>query len=192
MLAILACSIFALMAIILKFMTLTQGRIVPAKLASEIQGVSEKTDVVTMSRLETECEKGETALARLGAVALKKGMDINETKEAVQTAARAEVVRMTAGLAVLDVVVTIAPLLGLLGTASGLVIVFQDLGAADNNVAIAKGIAVALNTTIAGVAVAVPSVIAHSFFSRKIETMSTNLEILLGHLVAMVKQEGKA
>ena len=51
-----------------------------------------------------------------------------ELKEAVQSSAREEIVKLHAGLPVLDVVITIAPLLGLLGTASGLVVVFGNSG----------------------------------------------------------------
>lgn len=114
-----------------------------------------------------------------------------EVKEAVQSSAREEVVKMHAGLAVLDVVITIAPLLGLLGTASGLVIIFGgtgDLVSGANNAKIAAGIARALGTTIAGLVVAVPSVVAHSYFSRKIETMAARLEVLLSLVVSACHQ----
>ena len=78
---------------------------------------------------------------------------------------------MNAGLPILDVVITVAPLLGLLGTASGLVLIFgntEDLTSGANNAKIGAGIARALGTTIAGMVVAVPSVVAHSYFTGKI------------------------
>lgn len=80
--------------------------------------------------------------------------------------------------------ITIAPLLGLLGTVSGLVNVFSNLGDSADHGAIAIGIAEALNTTIAGLAIAVPTVVAHSFFMKKIEKMGVRMEILLGGLLA--------
>jgi biopolymer transport protein ExbB len=191
MLAILACSLLSFVVIVLKLLNLSRSRIVPHELAAQVEALDDHTDVMSFSRLTSDFEKGETTLARLGAVAVgKDGGNAEELKEAVQTSAREEVVRMTSGLAVLDVVVTIAPLLGLLGTASGLVVVFKDLGTVDNHVAIAKGIARALSTTIAGVAVAVPSVVAHSFYSRKIEKMSARLEVLLGHLISINRRNG--
>jgi len=191
MLAILACSLLAFVVIVLKLLNLSRSRIVPDDLAAQVEALDDHTDVMTFSRLTADFDKGETTLARLGAVAVGKGGgNAEELKAAVQTSAREEVVRMTSGLAVLDVVVTIAPLLGLLGTASGLVVVFKDLGTVDNHVAIAKGIARALSTTIAGVAVAVPSVIAHSFYSRKIEKMSARLEVLLGRLISINRRNG--
>jgi biopolymer transport protein ExbB len=52
-----------------------------------------------------------------------------------------------------------------------------------NTQIIAQGIAVALNTTIFGLAITVPCVIAQSFFNRKIESFTTELEMLLSKLV---------
>ena len=76
-----------------------------------------------------------------------------ENIQAVETRARHEVVRLEAGLVVLEVVVGIAPLLGLLGAVSGLVNVFANFGASssiNDPRGIAKGISEALTTTIVG------------------------------------------
>ena len=72
--------------------------------------------------------------------------------EAVQTRARHEVARLESGLIILEITTGIAPLLGLLGTLSGLVGIFAAIGT--DPVAVARGIAEALNTTIVGLAVA--------------------------------------
>ena len=85
-------------------------------------------------------------------------------------------------------VITIAPLLGLLGTASGLVVVFANVGGDADQASIGQGIAMALNTTVAGLAVAVPTVIAHSHFSRKIELMAARLEVLMGKVTSACHQ----
>ena len=106
--------------------------------------------------------------------------------EAVQSNAREEILRMQVGIAMLEVVITIAPLLGLLGTASGLVVVFGGLGETADHVAIARGIGRALNTTIVGLAIALPCVIAHSYFSRRIERLSARMEVLMGRLLVAV------
>jgi biopolymer transport protein ExbB len=72
--------------------------------------------------------------------------------------------------------------LGLLGTASGLVAIFQGLGDTADHLAIARGIAIALNTTIFGLAIAVPCVVAHGYFTRRIEVLTARLESLLADL----------
>jgi biopolymer transport protein ExbB len=101
---------------------------------------------------------------------------------AVEASAREESSRLHAGIGVLDIVITVAPLLGLLGTASGLVTIFQGIGDTADQSAIARGIAIALNTTILGLAIAVPCVVAHGYFTRRIEVLTARLESLLADL----------
>ena len=99
---------------------------------------------------------------------------------------REQMVKLENGMGVLEVVITISPLLGLLGTVSGLVSVFATLGGSGDSgdpALIAAGIAVALNTTIAGLVVAVVMVIVHSYFSRRLERIAARLEVIAGHLL---------
>ncbi|MDB4144023.1 MotA/TolQ/ExbB proton channel family protein [Akkermansiaceae bacterium] len=180
------CSIAALTVIILKALTLTKLRVLPDRLGAEVEKFEDHLEADTLGDLQDEFAKGENSLARLCTVALcNAGRTQGEVQEAVQSSAREEIVRMNSGMPVLEVVITIAPLLGLLGTASGLVTVFADLDDKDN---IGRGIATALSTTIVGIAIAVPSVIAQSYFSRKIETLSARLEVLLGRVVSACHQ----
>ena len=61
---------------------------------------------------------------------------------------------------------------------------FANVGQGADPAKVGQGIAMALNTTVAGLVVAVPTVIAHSHFNRKIETMAARLEVLMGKVVA--------
>ena len=110
----------------------------------------------------------DSSLARIARVALQhlRGPR-SENIEAVETRARHEMVILERGLIVLEIITGIAPLLGLIGAVSGLVHVFSHLGlgtgAADTK-AIALGIAEALNATVFGLSIAVPTLIAFSYF----------------------------
>ena len=192
MAVIVACSFVALAVIVYKLLTLTRTRILPDGLAGDVERIESHLENGTVKELQGQIEGGETALARLCGVAFQHAdRTQGEAQEAVQSSAREEIVKMHAGLPILDVVITIAPLLGLMGTASGLVVVFGnsgDLGESADHAKIAAGIARALGTTIAGLVVAVPSVVAHSYFSRKIETMAARLEVLLGRVVSACHQ----
>jgi biopolymer transport protein ExbB len=97
---------------------------------------------------------------------------------------------MERGLFLLEIVVGAAPLLGLLGTVTGLVRVFSGMPA-DSGVpdpgAFSEGIAMALLTTIIGLAIAIPSLVGHAFLSRIVQKRSTELDWLTERLVDATK-----
>jgi biopolymer transport protein ExbB len=133
-------------------------------------------------------ENDQSSLARIVRVALQHlRSPRSENVEAVQTRARHEMVILEKGLIVLEVIVGIAPLLGLIGAVSGLVHVFSHLGlssGASDTRQIALGIAEALNATVFGLSIAVPTLVAFSYFSKKVEVMSVEMETLVVELIA--------
>ena len=100
--------------------------------------------------------------------------------DALQTAARHEIVRLERGLVVLEIIVGIAPLLGLVGTIAGMMTLFGDIGVTGLNDAarLAKGIALILNATFMGLLIAIPSLIFWSYFSKKVEVFAVEMEAL--------------
>ena len=101
-----------------------------------------------------------------------------EAIESVQIRARHEIARLEAGLVFLEITTGISPLLGLLGTLSGLVGIFGNIGAHGDPQMVANGISEALNCTIVGLGVAVPNLIAYNYFTRRVEVVSIELESL--------------
>jgi len=184
-------SVVGMMAIIYKFFALSQQRVIPAELARE---VAEFDKYIATDRVEPILEKiqlGDSTLARLANVVLKnRGKPQQEISQAVEAYSREEAAALHSGIGVLDIVITVAPLLGLLGTASGLVTIFEGLGDTTDHIAVARGIAEALSTTIFGLTIAVPCVIAHGYFTRRIDLISARLESLLSAL-AHTCQGGK-
>ena len=122
-----------------------------------------------------------SAAERLTGVAVRE----QPTPEILRTYARMEISRMERGVFLLEIIVGIAPLIGLLGTVTGLVRVFSGMpagsGAPDAS-AFSEGIAMALLTTIIGLAIAIPSLVGHSFLSRVIDNRATKLEWLTERL----------
>lgn len=100
--------------------------------------------------------------------------------EALKAFARLEVSRMERGIFLLEVVIGAAPLLGLLGTVTGLTQVFggfsADTGLPDP-AAFVQGIALALNTTIIGLAVAIPALAAHAYLLRRVESQAARISV---------------
>ena len=79
------------------------------------------------------------------------------------------------GLALISIITNIAPMLGILGTAWGLVDIFGVFGAPEAQAGIAMGISKALYTTIFGLAIAVPGVIAGTCFERRLENRAARI-----------------
>lgn len=185
-------SIVGMMAILYKFLSLSRVRVVPDALARKVANFQELAAADRIEPVLKEFEQGESTLARLAAVAVRhRGKPQRDIILAVEASAREESSRLHAGIGVLDIVITIAPLLGLLGTASGLVAIFQGLSDAADHLAIARGIAIALNTTIFGLAIAVPCVVAHGYFTRRIEVLTARLESLLADLAHVCQRSVK-
>lgn len=185
MVFLLGLSLLSISVIIYKLLDLRRHLILPDRAMRAIESIPIPLSRREASALAGELRSSRSALGRLGLVALSdEHADREDAARAVEARAREEIVKLESGIALLEVVITIAPLLGLLGTVSGLVNVFSNLGDSADHGAIAIGIAEALNTTIAGLAIAVPTVVAHSFFMKKIEKMGVRMEILLGGLLA--------
>jgi len=174
---IIACSLISVAIMIWKALVLQEKRIIPTKLEMTILQGEEN-----ISSLEPIFRDDNSVLSRLCRLIAQ-----NPAEDLVEAAASKELNRLRGGLNIIEVIITIAPLLGLLGTVSGLVTVFGDFGGEQNNSEIAKGIAQALSTTIAGLAVAVPSVIAFSYFNRTLETYAARLELVLSQLCSSLR-----
>lgn len=79
------------------------------------------------------------------------------------------------GLSLISIITNIAPMLGILGTAWGLVDIFSVFGNPEAQEGISVGISKALYTTIFGLAIAVPGVIAQACFERRLERRAAQL-----------------
>ena len=182
---LLACSIVTVTTIVLSVLTLREKKVLPLVIESEIERLVPGGSAERLMRIVND---DNSSLARITRVALQHmRWPRSENIEFAQTRARAELVRLERGLIVLEVVTGIAPLIGLIGTVSGLVQVFSGLGlssGASDTKAVALGISMALNCTIFGLSIAVPSLIAFSYFSKKVEVLSVQMESIVSDLIA--------
>lgn len=106
-------------------------------------------------------------------------------EERLSDLARIEKHRLERGLVVLDTIAGIAPLFGLLGTALGMVEVFSRLSLVDEAKmsALSSGISQALFTTVAGLMIGIPSLIAFNLFTRRIDSLMITAEEQINSLV---------
>ncbi len=182
---LLACSIVALTVIterLLFWLNLRKAR--------DPEGVQRMLELARRGQVTdslTEGRRLEDPVARV----LVRGLEQwpGSISEALESQAREEVRQMRRYLGVLDTIITLAPLLGIYGTITGIIRAFGFLGAAavPDPQAVAGGIAEALITTAAGLTIAIFCVPPCNFFSAKTEEMvhdverqATNLELLMG------------
>lgn len=127
-----------------------------------------------------------SAMARVLAAGLERP---EAATRAMELAAREELARMRRYLPVLDTIVTLSPLLGLLGTVTGMIAAFGVMAASGINQphAITGGVAEALIATAAGLGVAIAALVPLNYFSARseatldeIEHAASELELLLG------------
>lgn len=172
-------SIVGLAFIIERALALRWTKVIPPYVHTAIENCRTPAD---LPKLVQVCNQNPSPLSRLALTAQEHLKDPkDETVDLIETRARHEVVKLERGLFVLEVVVGIAPLLGLVGAIHGLISLFGNLGktGVTDNTQLAAGIAIALNTTLVGLLVAIPALAAWSYFTRKVDTLTVELESLL-------------
>lgn len=104
-----------------------------------------------------------------------KQQDIKSIREEVERRALNQLAQLKNHLRLLEVIATISPLLGLLGTVLGMITAFQQMEAAGSQVdpsVLSGGIWQALLTTAIGLLVAIPALTLHNFLERKVERIT--------------------
>jgi biopolymer transport protein ExbB len=98
--------------------------------------------------------------------------------KAMESAASDEVRNMRRFMGILDTIITVAPLLGFLGTVTGIILSFESLGSTviEHPETVAMGIAQALITTAAGLIIAILTVFPYNYFNSRIEDALLSIE----------------
>ena len=152
---------FALLIAIFKFFSLTA---VSAKVKSQLKSPTAKTN---------------NPLGRILKVAEdNKGIDVESLELKLEEAVLKERPAIESWLSTIKIISMVAPLLGLLGTVTGMIVVFQAItiyGAGDPK-AMAGGISGALVTTVLGLIVAIPTVLIHTFLNGKAKGVTQILD----------------
>ncbi|MFN3872423.1 MAG: MotA/TolQ/ExbB proton channel family protein [Ignavibacterium sp.] len=189
---ILATSIVGLAVVIDRFLVLRKARInVPAFMV-RIRGFIKKKDI---SGAISYCMEEKSPVANIVRKGLKKykyGHD--RVKEAIENAGSQEISKLEKGLTILATVSGIAPLLGFLGTVTGMIQAFmtiQDLAGAANPSDLAGGIWEALITTAFGLIVGIPALAFYNYFLSAVKRLVGEMETVANDVVDVI-QEGEA
>lgn len=176
---LLGLSVVAVAFILERWWALRRSRVVPPSLVRML-GVADP------DALRGACAAQPSPLANLVLSILEhRPWPKGENLAALEVQARHEVLGLERGLVVLEILVGIAPLLGLVGTIYGIIPLFGDFGKAvsGDNALLAKGIGSALNKTLLGLMVAIPSLVAWSYFNKRVELLAVEMEALCDRLL---------
>lgn len=186
MIPIALCSLVAVMIIIERFFFFRRLRRVSR--AEEVIGLVRKGQTEEALRISDEMEDVQLAPLPVMKVLSAGITHPFEPGGAMEAAATTEISRMKRGLVALDTIITLSPLLGLLGTIIGMINSFNVMASAGLGQphAVTGGVAEALICTAAGITVAVVTLIPYNYYLSRveretdmIETQATRLELAM-------------
>ena len=185
MIPIVICSVLITAIVIERLWTLDAKKVSPKNLVPQIW-VWLKNDQLNSTKLKQLRESSPLGvILAAGLSSQKSGKDA--MIESTETAASIVIHEMEYNIGTLGIVASICPLLGLLGTVTGMIQVFgETISSSPDTPSLATGISSALITTAAGLIVAIPAYIFHRYFTRKIEVLILNLEQETSKLITSI------
>jgi len=194
MIPIILCSMIALAVSIERVWHLYRARIDTNKFMDAITGSIKRNKIIQALEL---CDQTPGPIAHIvKAGVLKHDRGKNEIKEAIEDAGLHEVARLEKNLNILATVAHICPLLGLLGTVTGMMEAFQvirdkaAIGSPVNPGDLAGGISTALITTAAGLAVAIVFYVTYNYLVSRVENIVLEMEQSATDLNTAISQKG--
>jgi biopolymer transport protein ExbB len=176
MVPLVACSVIAVAITLERLWTLQRSRVLPKDLTSQVWQLvtHNELDQRALLRLQQSSPLGQVLAAGL----TQRHASREVLKDAIEDTGRHVVHELERYLGPLGTIAAISPLLGLLGTVSGMIRAFtaittQGVG---NPTVLAGGISEALITTAAGLAVAIPSLIAYRYLRGRVDSLVVLIE----------------
>jgi len=191
MIPLFICSILALAVILERTINLRRSNIIRPELVELIYAYKRSEDIQT---IYAKCNLIKCPFSNIIKRAIiNEHLSREEKVLDIQAVGRQEARSLDRMLIMLEIITAIAPILGLLGTVLGMSQVFDvisEIGLGQTK-AFSGGIAQALRTTIIGLSVAIPSLIAYSSFDRKVDNLILDMEKYSMVLLNKLYSEGK-
>lgn len=187
---ILLCSIIAVAVFLERFIHFHRATIDTQKFMSGLRNILRKKNYVEAITICDETPGPIAHILKTGIMCHDKSRDL--IKETMQDASVYEIPRLERKLGILATIAHIAPLLGLLGTVSGMINAFKrivDTPGPVNPSLLAEGIWEALITTAAGLVVAIPTYVAYNYLVSRIDTLSIDMEKCSTEVVNLLTED---
>lgn len=187
MIPLLLTSVIGLAVVIERAFFLRKRRILRPEFVQKIEALDAPEDVEHLVQGVSGRSGPFLNIVRVGLD--HRGRPREEVREAIIDQGRQEARTLERGLVILETVAGIAPLLGLLGTVIGMIKVFrvitqQGLGQTQ---ALSGGISEALLTTVVGLSIAIPALVAYNYFNHKVEDLVLEIEKYSGQLLTKME-----
>jgi biopolymer transport protein ExbB len=173
---ILACLILGLAISFERLWSLTRASVNTRKFLGKIQTALKEGGVEAAKEV---CENTRGPVASVFHAGLTRiGHGIEQVEKAIVNAGSIEMSFLERGLVWLSLVISVAPMLGFLGTVNGMIVAFEDIAAANDisPAIVATGISVALLTTLFGLVVAIIIQFFHNFFVARVDKLIIDME----------------
>jgi len=176
------CSILALGFAFERLFTLRSRKVSPPQTLQQLRAAMEQPQgSFNAQALQAQLEGATSALARIAAAGLRRAnRPIMEVEKAMEDTAAKEVSRLQRNNRVLSAVASVAPLLGLLGTATGIIRTFMTVAASEDALGrtelLAGGIYEALVATAVGLTIAIAALVLYFFFQERVERLVSEID----------------
>ncbi len=189
---ILLCSIIALAILLERLWVLRRGRVIPEEFIRNVEELLRKQKV---SEAVFMCQGHTSSIARVFLGGLKNsGRGMWLVKEGIEEMGAREAVTLERHVGALATISNLTPLLGLLGTVSGMIKTFNVISVqgVGNPASLAGGIAEALITTASGLCVAIPTLVCHRLLKDRVERLIFEMEEHSMRFIDILEGAGKS
>ena len=198
MIPIALCSIVVVAYWIERRVGLRRAKVMPRELLIALQKLNQENNGIDPRLAYDVCQQFRSPMANvIQAAILKVGRPQAELEKAVEDAVSREADNLAQNIRPINIAVSIAPLLGLLGTVQGMIMAFMVIstttavGAAKGQ-ELAQGIYTALVTTFSGLCVAIPAIVVANMLEQRIDRLLRGMEDVFNEIVPLFERfEGK-
>ncbi len=184
---ILLCSLLAVFVTLERFIVLRRARMDAGQFLLKLKSIYRRGDV---SAIMAYCSQKDAPIANIvRRGVLRHGQGEVKVREAVENAGREEVYHLERRLPILASIGGVAPMLGFLGTVTGMIAAFQVIESQSGIVnpgALAGGIWEALLTTAFGLIVGIPSLVVYNYFVTRIRKLVHEMEVTSNDFLDML------
>lgn len=185
---ILLCSLITIAVIVEKYIMLSRSNIDPKQLMTKIRSALSRNDVVSAVDACSKVKAPVANILKSGVINYKYGQQA--VKEAIELSGKEEIFHLEKRLSVLANMAGVAPMLGFLGTVTGMILVFhtiEQLGGNVNPSVLAGGIWEAMLTTAFGLLVGIPALYFYNYFVSKVNRFIFEIENSAEEFLTLMK-----